>query len=102
MAKHDLTGSLEREFTFSIDGKEFSFRKPTVREMREVAKVFSSAGSVEDPDEQAKKTDEAMGTIYAFITPIGHDERVADVMDNQPVSVQIAFNEMIQEELGAK
>jgi hypothetical protein len=41
MAKYDLTGSLETKFSFSISDKEFEFRKPTVREMREVAKKFA-------------------------------------------------------------
>lgn len=100
MAKHDLTGSLEREFTFSIEDKEFSFRKPTVREMREIAKKFSGIDSDSDSDSQVEKSDEAMQGLYAFITPIGHDVSIEALMNDQPVSVQIAFNNMIQEELG--
>lgn len=102
MAKYDLTGSLEKDFTFSIGDKEFSFRKPTVREMREIAKHFSGISDDMDPDVQIERSDEAMGELYKFITPVNHDARIGDVLSEQPVGVQVAFNEMIQKELGAK
>lgn len=101
MAKHDLTGSLERDFTFNIDDKEFKFRKPTVREMRAIAKVFSGIESEKDPDVQLEKSDQAMESLYKHITPIDHDSNIADVINDQPVDVQVRFNKMIQEELGA-
>lgn len=101
MAKYDLTNSLETEFTFAIGDKEFSFRKPTVREMRALAKQFSGITAEEDPEKQAASSDEAMSELYKFIVPIGHDAKIADLMDNQPVGVQVAFNEMIKKELGA-
>lgn len=101
MAKYDLTGSLETEFTFSIAGKEFRFRKPTVREMRAVAKKFSSIEKEKNTDKQLDMSDEAMGELYKFIEPIGHEEKVAELMQDQTVDVQNAFNEMIKKELGA-
>ena len=102
MAKYDLTNSLETSFTFAIAGKEFSFRKPTVREMRQVAKSFAGIENEEDQDQQAAAAEEAMKSLYAFITPVDHTTAIADLMDDQPMGVQIAFNEMIQKELGAK
>lgn len=101
MAQYDLTGSLETSFTFSINGKEFTFRKPTVREMRAVAKKFSSIEKEEDTDKQIEQSDAAMQELYNFIEPIGHNENVADLLNDQTVSVQNAFNEMIKKELGA-
>lgn len=101
MAKYDLTNSLETEFTFAIGDKEFSFRKPTVREMRSMAKQFSGINAEEDPEKQTELSDAAMLELYKFVVPIGHDAKIAELMDNQPVGVQIAFNEMIKKELGA-
>lgn len=101
MAKYDLTGSLETSFTFSINDQEFSFRKPTVREMRQLAKTFADVTGEQDQDKQVQLSEEAMNGIYSFITPVGHDANIADVMNDQTVSVQVAFNEMIQKELGA-
>lgn len=101
MAKYDLTGSLEKDFTFSIDDKEFSFRKPTVREMRAVAKKFAGIDKEKNPDKQLEMSDEAMKELYSFITPINHEESIADVIADQTVGVQNAFNEMIKKELGA-
>lgn len=101
MAKYDLTGSLERDFTFSIDDKEFSFRKPTVREMREIAKQFSGIEKEKNQDKQIELGDEAMATLYGYITPVGHDQKIGDVIADYPVSVQTAFNDMIKKELGA-
>lgn len=101
MAKYDLTNSLETSFTFAIGDKEFTFRKPTVREMRALAKEFSNIGNEEDSEKQAASSDAAMLELYKFIVPINHDSNIAELMDNQPVGVQIAFNEMIKKELGA-
>jgi hypothetical protein len=101
MAKYDLTSALENEFTFAINDKEFNFRKPTVREMREVAKVFSKIDKEKNPDKQIDMSDEAMGELYKFITPVGHSENIADVLADQNIDVQNAFNEMIKKELGA-
>ena len=101
MAKYDLTNSLETNFTFSIGDKEFNFRKPTVREMRLVARKFSGIDQEEDADAQLRKSDEAMDEIYQFITPVNHEYRISDVLNDQPVGVQVAFNEMIQAELGS-
>lgn len=100
MAKYDLTGSLENDFTFAIGDKEFKFRKPTVREMREVAKKFAGIDTEEDLDKQQTMSDEAMAELYKFVTPVEHDSNIKDVLDDQPVSVQAAFNDMIKKELG--
>lgn len=102
MAKYDLTNSLEKDFVFAIDGKEFLFRKPTVREMRSIVSKFSGIEKITDPDEQLRQNDEAQRELYAFISSVNHDLNIADVLNDQPVDVQIAFNEMIQKELGAK
>lgn len=100
MAKYDLTGSLETKFTFTIGDKEFEFRKPTVREMREVAKKFAGIENETDLDKQTKKSDEAMASLYTFVVPVGHEVTIRDTLEDQPVSVQAAFNEMIKKELG--
>lgn len=100
MAKYDLTGSLETKFTFAIGELEFEFNKPTVREMREVAKKFATIEKEEDVEKQTQMSDEAMAELYRFVTPIGHDADIKTVLDNQTVDVQVAFNEMIKTELG--
>lgn len=100
MAKYDLTGSLETNFTFSIGDKEFEFKKPTVREMREVAKKFSAIEKEQDVDKQTQMSDDAMAELYKFVKPIGHEVDLKGLLDDQPVDVQVAFNEMIKKELG--
>lgn len=102
MAKYDLTGSLEKEFTFAIGDKEFNFRKPTVREMREIAKRFSNIEKVEDTEEQTRLSDEAMEELYKFVNPIDHDSDLKELLYDLPVGVQMAFNDMIKKELGTE
>lgn len=100
MAKYDLTGSLETKFTFSIDNNEFEFRKPTVREMRVIAKQFASIEKEEDQDKQQAMSDDAMGELYKFCTPVGgHKADLKALMEEQPMGVQLAFNDMIKKEL---
>jgi len=101
MVKHDLTGSLETSFTFGIAGKEFEFRKPTVREMRAVAKQFGAIEKEEDVEKQQDMSDQAMTELYKFCKPLGHSEDLKALMDEQPMGVQLAFNNMIKEELTA-
>jgi len=101
MAKYDLTGSLETKFSFTIGDKEFEFKKPTVREMREVSKKFAGIDQETDIDVQTQKSDEAMAELYKFVIPVGHDLSIKDVLEDQQVGVQVAFNEMIKKELGA-
>ena len=101
MAKYDLTGSLETEFTFGIGDKEFKFRKPTVREMRGVASKFAGIEKETDAEKQTQMSDEAMAELYKFVEPINHDADLKELMDDQPMGVQVAFNEMIKKELGA-
>lgn len=101
MAKYDLTNSLETSFTFAIGDKEFNFRKPTVREMRVVAKKFAGIDKEQDTEKQTEISDQAMAELYKFIDPIGHDTPVEELLADQPVGVQVAFNDMIKKELGA-
>ena len=101
MAKYDLTGSLETSFTFSIDGKEFKFRKPTVREMRAIAKKFGGIDKETDVEKQSELSDAAMRDLYTFIEPVDHDTVLETLLDEQTVDVQKAFNEMVKTELGA-
>lgn len=102
MADYDLTGKLKKDFTFSINEAEFVFRKPTVREMRTLSKMFAAVGKETDTDEQINRSDEAMEALYAYIKPVNHERPIAEVLDEQPVDVQVGFNEMIQEQLGSK
>lgn len=101
MAKYDLTGSLEKSFTFSIDNKEFRFRKPTVREMRAISNKFAGIDREDDPEVQARLSEEAMNELYNFIENVNHDANIHDLMEDMPMGVQIAFNDMIKKELGA-
>lgn len=102
MAKYDLTNSLETSFTFAIGDKEFSFRKPTVREMRALSKKFADIKAEEDQEKQAQQSEEAMNELYSFVVPINHDTSVSELIDDQPIDVQNAFNKMVLAELGAQ
>ena len=100
MAKYVLTEALDVDFTFAIGDKEFKFRKPTVREMRSIAKMFQGIDKETDTDKQIELSDRAMNELYSFVTPIDHDLYVGDLIQDQPIGVQNAFNDMIKKELG--
>jgi hypothetical protein len=102
MADYDLTGKLKKEFTFSIDGQEYVFHKPTVRDMRSLAKKFNAINKELDPDAQVDLTDEALTELFKYIDSIGESRPIAEVMDEQTVDVQNLFNDMILKELGTK
>lgn len=100
MTKYNLTGSLETSFTFSIGEYEFNFRKPTVREMREIGKVFAEVEKEQDAVKSVDLGDKAMDTVYSLATPVNHDRALRELLDDQPVGVQTAFNEMLKKEIG--
>ena len=100
MAKYDLTSSLEKDFTFAIGDKEFVFTKPTVRQMRTIASKFSKVQEEKDPVLQEQLAVEATRELYSYAQPIGHTENVETLMDDQPIEVQMKFNDMIKKELG--
>jgi hypothetical protein len=102
MANYDLTGSLEKDFTFNLNDEKYVFRKPTVREMRALAKKFAGIEKETDPDVQSAKSEEAMQELYTYIQPLDNARPVAEALEDQPMGAQIAFNDMIQIELGAK
>lgn len=102
MAKYDLTGSLETSFNFNIGTLEYSFRKPTVREMRNISKAFQGVDDSADPEVQMEQSEKGLNELYALVTPVGHNSPIREVLDNSTVDVQMAFNEMVQKELGAK
>lgn len=99
MSDYDLTGSLKKDFTFSINGAEFVFRKPTVREMRALAKRFAAINKATDDDEKTARSEEAMDELYMYIENRSGDAYIGAVMDEQTVDVQAAFMDMIQKEL---
>lgn len=98
MADYDLTGSLKKDFTFSIEGEEFTFRKPTVREMRTLVKRFSAVDKQTDTDDKARRSQEAMDELYTYIDSES-GAFIGEVMDNQTVDVQAAFMDMVLEQL---
>ncbi len=100
MAKYDLTNGLETSFTFNINDKEFVFNKPTVREMRELAKGFSAIDNEKDEEKQVEMSANAMKGLYKFVKPVGHETGIDGLLEDLPVSVQVSFNEMIKKELG--
>lgn len=102
MAKYDLTGSLEKSFNFNIGTLEYSFRKPTVREMREISKAFQGVDDDANPEVQLEQSEKGLDALYSLVTPVGHSTPIRETLDNSTVDVQIAFNEMVQKELGAK
>ena len=66
-----------------------------------MAKNFSGISTEENPEKQVELSDVAMSELYKFVVPVGHDSNISALMEEQPVGVQIAFNEMIKKELGA-
>lgn len=100
MAKHDLTGALESTFTFSINGLEFSFRKPTTREAREIGKKFRAVQELDNDEARERAEEEATNEMYKFITPVGHENNIGDVLLDAPVDVSRRFGEMVTKELG--
>lgn len=104
----NLNENVNDKFEFTIGGKDYDFKYPTLDEMqpftdlyreRDIASKEDTPASVQKvADIDSKLTD----ALYALIIPVGHDTPIKDTLQTQPFPVVRAFNKMITEQLSAE
>lgn len=103
MAQYNLTDNLKDSFTFQIGDLEYSFRYPTTAEMRELSnmnneltKLVEDKASDKKIEEQTKATEAKMNEL---VVPVGHDNQISEVLENQPINVVRNFRQMMAKEI---
>lgn len=103
MAQYNLTDNVKPDFTFKIGDLEYSFRYPTTGEMRELSVLNSELQALADKKASEKeikaKGDESEAKMNALVTPIGHDNKISDVLEAQPINVVRNFRQMMAKEI---
>jgi len=103
MANYNLTDNTEEAFTFKIGELEYSFRYPTTAEMRELSQMNNELQELADKKADDKlikaKSDESEAKMNALVTPVGHDNSISDVLENQPLPVVRNFRNMMTKEI---
>lgn len=104
MSNYNLTDNVEDKFEFELRGKKYAMRYPITEEveaLQEKNNKLIEAQKAEKVDKElvAMLGDELEGFIYGFIEPIGHEEKIKDVLLKENVRVLRNFNTMIRTEL---
>jgi len=97
------TDNTKKAFTFSLGDLVYSFRYPTTREMRELSKMNQELQKLveEKADEKVikKQSDASEAKMNALVTPVGHENTISEVLEDQPINVVRDFRSMMSKEI---
>lgn len=103
MANYNLTDNTEEAFTFKIGELEYSFRYPTTAEMRELSRMNNELQELAEKKADDKlikaKSDESEAKMNELVKPVGHENSISDVLENQPLPVVRNFRNMMTKEI---
>lgn len=103
MAQYNLTDNVQDSFTFNLGALEYSFRYPTTKEMRELSQLNADLQKLVDDkadDKEIKKQSElSEAKMNALVTPVGHDNQISEVLEDQPINVVRNFRQMMAKEI---
>tara|TARA_B100001250_G_C19420972_1_gene623170 strand:- start:187 stop:507 length:321 start_codon:yes stop_codon:yes gene_type:complete len=103
MAQYNLTDNLSDSFTFKLGDLEYSFRYPTTKEMRKLSEMNQELQQLiqKNADEKViKKKSKASETeMNQLVTPVGHENPISEVLEDQPINVVRNFRKMMAKEI---
>lgn len=103
MAQYNLTDNVATSWNFMLGELEYNFRYPTTREMKAIGQLNADLKKlVEDKatDEViAEKGKESEKKMDELVTPVGHENAIGDVLEDQPINVVRNFRSMMAKEL---
>lgn len=102
MANYNLTDNVEDSFGIEIRGLKFTMRYPRTEEVeaiREISERAQLADQEKDTDSASKANKELEDAIYAFVTPVGHQESIREALTKENIKVMRNFLAMIRKEL---
>ena len=103
MAQYNLSDNVQDSFTFKLGDLEYSFRYPTTREMRELSVMNQELQKLADEKADDKKIKEQSAKSEAkmneLVTPVGHDNMIGDVLEDQPINIVRNFRQMMAKEI---
>lgn len=103
MAQYNLTDNAQESFTFSLGDLEFAFRYPNTAELRELSELNTQLQKLIDDkagEEAIKaKSDESEEKMNLLVTPVGHDNKISDVLETQQINVIRNFRQMVAKEI---
>lgn len=101
---YNLTDNVKTSFNFKLGELEYSFRYPTTREMRELSRLnneLQELANAEKQDEKAikAKSEESEAKMNELVTPVGHENKIGEVLEDQPINVVRNFRNMMAKEI---
>ena len=104
----NLNDNVEEVFGFTIGGKDYDFKYPTLTTMEPIQELYRKRQkaeldkSSEGVDNLSKIDDELTEKFYELIIPVGHDTPIKEILTTQPLPVVKAFNKMVTDQLAAE
>lgn len=107
----NLNDNTNSTFEFSIGGKDYDLKYPTMQDIAPIQDLTKQRDAVEKSDklseeEKTKRLGEINdlmeAEMYKMIIPVGHNTPIKEVLQTQPFPVVKAFNKMVSEQLSAE
>ena len=101
--QYNLTDNVADSFNFKLGELEFNFRYPTTREMRELSAMNNELQDLTKNKAEEKvikkKSEESEAKMDTLVTPVGHDNKIGEVLEDMPINVVRNFRNMMAKEI---
>lgn len=89
------------KFEFQVGGKDFDLKYPSLSEMEPMQKKLDEVAKSKDSEEvkNLKINNIIIEGIREFITPVGHEESLEDVLQTVPITVARKLNRKLVSEI---
>lgn len=101
MATYNLSDNISKSFVFEIEGLLYEFRRPLVKELKDVQNVQKEMDAAASEEEKQVISDKMSSFVYGLIEPIDHKTSIEEALEASPVNVLKAFNKMVETELAS-
>jgi hypothetical protein len=102
MSNYNLTDNVNDSFEFELRGKKFQMKYPTTDELEKVQKLNQELVEADEAKDKARvdrANEQLEGTLYGFISPVGHDVTIKEALKAENIKVLKNFNTMIRTEI---
>ena len=100
---YNLTDNAKESFNFQMGDLVYNFRYPTTRELREIGVLNEELKELAEKkadkaviEAKSKESEEKMNTL---VTPVGHENPIGTVLEDQPINVVKNFRSMMAREI---
>lgn len=98
-SRMNFDDSVSDKFEFQIGGKDFDFIYPTLDQMKPFEKKVEKINKSKDSKEikELNLNNIILETAREFVVPVGHEEKLEDILNTVPLNVSRKLNQKLVE-----